>query len=83
MIFDWIRKKPELAIEVLGEDIVVSLPGTSCRVVYTKSRDNKLVASTFSAFKMPDLNRRITFAKFLALAWTAANAKARGIGWVA
>ena len=47
MIFDWIRKKPELAVEVLGEDIVVTLPGTSCRVVYTKGRDNKLVTSTF------------------------------------
>ncbi|MFZ2018180.1 MAG: hypothetical protein WAU90_05835 [Methyloceanibacter sp.] len=83
MIFDWLRKKPELAVEVLGEDIVVSLPGTSCHVVYTKGRDNKLVASTFSAFKVPDINRRITFAKFLALAWTAANEKAKDMGWIA
>ena len=83
MIFDWIRKKPELAVEVLGEDIVVSLPGTSCRVVYTKGRDDTLVASTFSAFKVPDINRRITFANFLALAWTAANEKAKDMGWIA
>ena len=25
------------------------MPGTGCRVVYSKSEDNKLVASTFSA----------------------------------
>ena len=82
MILAWFRK-PKLTIEVLGADIVVTRPGTSCRVVYTKTEDNKLVASTFSTSKVPDETRRITFAKFLALAWTAANAKAKEIGWIA
>ena len=82
MILAWFRK-PKLTVEVLGADIVVTMPGTSCRVVYTKTEDNKLVASTFSASKVPDETRRITFAKFLALAWTAANAKAKEIGWIA
>ena len=82
MILAWFRN-PKLTVEVLGADIVVTMPGTSCRVVYTRTEDNKLVASSFSAAKVPDEKRRITFAKFLALAWTAANAKAKEIGWIA
>jgi hypothetical protein len=35
MILDWFRT-PKLKVAVLGEDIVVTMPGTSCRVVYTK-----------------------------------------------
>jgi hypothetical protein len=80
MILAWFRK-PKLTVEVLGADLVVTMPGTSCRVVYTKTEDNKLVVSTFSASKVPEEKRGITFAKFLALAWTAANAKAKEIGW--
>ena len=53
MIFDWFRR-PKLTVEVLGADIVVTLPGTSCRVVYSKTADNKLVASTFSAPKVSE-----------------------------
>jgi hypothetical protein len=71
-----------LTVEVLGADIVVTMPGTGRRVVYSKSEDNKLVASTFSAPKVPGAKRSITFAKFLALARTAANAKAKEIGWI-
>ena len=52
MILDWFRK-PHLTVEVLGADIAVTMPGTGCRVVYTKTEDNKLVASTFSAPKVP------------------------------
>ena len=81
MILAWFRK-PKLAVEVLGADIVVTMPGTSCRVVYTKTEDNKLIASTFSASKVPDEKRGVTFAKFLGLAWTAANTKAKEIGWI-
>jgi hypothetical protein len=81
MILDWF-KKPKLTVEVLGPDIVVKMPGTSCRVVYTKTEDNKLIASTFTSAKEPDEKRGITFSRFLALAWTAANEKAREIGWI-
>ena len=81
MILAWFRQ-PKVAVEVLGADIVVTMPGTSCRVVYTKTEDNKLIASTFSASKVPDEKRGVTFAKFLGLAWTAANTKAKEIGWI-
>ena len=82
MILAWF-KKPKLTVEVFGAAIVVTMPGTSCRVVYTKTEDNKLIASTFTASKVPEEKRGITFAKFLGLAWTAANAKAKEIGWTA
>ena len=41
MILAWFRN-PKLTVEVLGADIVVTMPGTSCRVVYTRTEDNKL-----------------------------------------
>jgi hypothetical protein len=74
MILDWFRK-PKLTVEVFRSDILVTMPGTSCRVIYAKTEDNKLVASTFSAPKVSGEKRGITFATFLALAWTAANAR--------
>lgn len=82
MILDWF-KKPKVIVDVLGADIVVTMPGTTCRVVYTKTDDNKLIANTFAASKAPDKKRGITFAKFLALAWRVANEKAKEICWIA
>jgi len=82
MILAWI-KKPTLTVEVSGADIVVTLPGTGCRVAYTKSEDNKLIASSFSASRVPEEKRKISFPQFLALAWRAANDRAKEIGWIA
>ena len=79
MILNWFKKKPELRVEVLGTEIVVTMPGSSCRIVYTKTEDNKLVVSTFRAAKVPE---RISFSQFLALAGAAANATAKEIGWI-
>jgi hypothetical protein len=56
---------------------------TSFGVVYEKTDDNQLIANFFSAPKLPEEKRKVTFPQFLALAWTAANAKAREIGWIA
>jgi hypothetical protein len=47
-----------------------------------RRRDNKLVASGFSSAKRLSEKHKVSFAQFLALAWTAANAKARD-GWIA
>jgi len=79
MILSWLRKKPEPTVEVVGERIIVTLPGTTSRVVYSMAPDGKLVASNFTTSKEPG---GITFSKFLALAWPAANAKAKEIGWI-
>ncbi len=78
----WFRK-PRVSVEVLGAEIIVRMPGTSFSVVYEKTDENQLIASSFSARKPEDEKRKVSFPQFLALAWTAANAKAKEIGWIA
>jgi hypothetical protein len=71
-----------VTVEHSGADIIVTLPGTSFSVVYVKTANNKLVASAFSSARdLPEKHN--IFRQFLALAWTAANAKARELGWIA
>jgi hypothetical protein len=72
--------RPKISIRVLGPDIIVTMPGTRFRVMYTKTEDNKLVASGFSARKLGNEERQVSFPHFLALAWPAANDKAKQIG---
>jgi hypothetical protein len=81
MILSWFRK-PKIVTEVAGNEIVVTLPGTNFRVIYTHMGKGQLVANSFSSAKRVSEKSTITFPKFLALAWAAANAKAREIGWV-
>jgi hypothetical protein len=76
-------RRAQVSVEVSGADIIVRMPGTSFNVVYEKTDDNKLVANSFFARKAQAEKRRISFPQFLALAWTAANAKAKEIGWIA
>ena len=45
--------------------------------------NNQLIANAFSARKIQDEKRKVRFPQFLALAWAAANAKAKEIGWIA
>jgi Holliday junction resolvase-like predicted endonuclease len=70
----------KIVVEVKGGEILVTMPGTSLSVVYEKTEDNQLLANSFSARK--DENRKLSLPKFLALAWTAANEKAKQIGWI-
>ena len=71
---------PKIVVEVKGVEIFVTMPGTSLSVVYEKTEDNQLIAKSFSARK--DEKRKLSLPKFLALAWTAANEKAKQIGWI-
>ena len=75
-------KKSKVHVEVLGSEIVVKMPGTNFNIVYEKTDDNQLMANSFSG-KVQDKKGQVSFPRFLALAWTAANAKAREIGWIA
>ena len=81
MWLDWSRQ-PKLSVRVLGPDIIVTMPGTSFRVMYTKTEDNKLIANGFASNRLENEKRQISFPHFLALAWTAANEKAKEIGWI-
>jgi hypothetical protein len=75
----WSRE-PEIVVEVKGGEILVTMPSTSLSVVYEKTEDNQLIVNSFSARK--DEKRKLSLPKFLALAWTAANEKAKQIGWI-
>jgi hypothetical protein len=70
--------KPKLAVKVLGEAIIVTLPGTSFSVTYKRWKGG-LVAADFSG---KDMQRKITMPEFLSLAWNAANDKARELKWI-
>jgi hypothetical protein len=76
----WFRR-PKVHVEVSGSEIVVRMPGTSFNVVYEKTDENQLIANSFSG-KVPDEKGKTSFPEFLALAWAAANAKAKEIGWI-
>ena len=75
----WSRE-PEIVVEVKGGEILVTMPSTSLSVVYEKTEDNQLIVNSFSARK--DEKRKLSLPKFLALAWPAANEKAKQIGWI-
>ncbi len=78
-------RRPKVAVEVAGDVLVVTMPGTTFSITYEKTDENRLVARSFQARKQHKRNetRQITtFPKFLSLAWTAANEKARELGWI-
>ena len=72
----------KVAVEVAGDVLVVTMPGTSFSITYTKTDENRLVASSFYAKRRETETRKVTFPNFLSLAWAAANAKARELGWI-
>jgi hypothetical protein len=69
-----------LHVEVQGGDIVVTLPGTSYRVVYCKPAGSPLPTKEFPVKN--DRRASMKVATFLALARKLANAKGRGLGWI-
>jgi len=75
-------KRQKVAVKVAGDVLVVTMPGTTFSITYEKTDENRLVATSFHTRKAPDEARRVTFPQFLHLAWTAANAKAREVGWI-
>jgi hypothetical protein len=72
-------RKPKVAVQVAGDAIVVTLPGTSFQVTY-KHQHGSLVATNFSG---KDVQRKITMPVFLSQAWRAANRKAKELCWIA
>jgi hypothetical protein len=66
--------EPDLQVEVRGELIIVSLPGTQSYAIYTKPAGQpQLVLVSSDATKDHQLRARI---------WQAANDKARELGWI-
>jgi len=82
MKLPWFTRS-KIAVEVLDDEILVTMPGTSFSIVYERTKDNQLIASDFSGRKVQNEENKVSFPQFLSLAWTAANEKAREIGWIA
>jgi hypothetical protein len=78
---DLIRRQ-KVAVEVDGDILVVTMPGTGFSITYEKTEENRLVGSSFHTRKRPNETRKVTFPKFISLAWPAANEKARELGWI-
>ena len=71
---------PELSVEVYGNHITITLPGTSYSVTYFKPRGQPWLAAKDIVHK-DDPRIAMTSAEFLAKAWKVANDKARELGW--
>jgi hypothetical protein len=72
-----------LHVEVQGDDIIVTMPDTSFRVVYGKpGRDHLQLVLKLDCLRH-EQKGPITRAEFHSRAWTLAHDKARQLGWIA
>ena len=70
-----------LKLEVLDDEIIVTLPYTHYTVTYYKpAKSPQLLAKRFAG--KDDPHAPMTHADFLARAWKLANAKARELRWI-
>lgn len=74
-------KSPVLRVQVVDNNIVVTLPGYSYAVTYYKPQGSAGLLMKYSEAKN-DRRLEMTAAKFLEEAWRLANAKARELGWI-
>lgn len=68
-------------VEVVHDSIVVTLPGTSFRVVYRKPKTEPGLVAT-EIVHDPRARSLAQQTEFLANAWQMANEKARQLGWI-
>ena len=71
-----------LSVEVQGDDIIVTLPGTSYMVTYYRAVAFPQQLLTKSHSGREDEGALMTQAEFQARAWRVANIKARELGWI-
>ena len=74
--------KVSLSVEVQGDDIVVTLPGTSYVVTYYRATAFPQQLLTKSHSGREDQGAPMTQAEFHTRAWKLANDKARKLGWI-
>jgi hypothetical protein len=73
---------PDLHVEARDQDIVVTMPGTSFRVVYRKPHHGSQLVARLDYFQNQQKGP-IRRAEFIAKALKLANDKARELGWIA
>jgi hypothetical protein len=74
-------KSPVLRVQLLDNNIVVTLPGYSYAVTYYKPPGSPGLLMKYSVTQN-DLRLQMTAAEFLAEAWKLANNKARELRWI-
>lgn len=73
---------PQLRVQVVDDEIIVTLPGFRYSVTYYKpDRSPQLMAKNIAS--EDDLRAPMTVSEFLSAAWWLANHKARELGWIA
>jgi hypothetical protein len=73
--------EPKLRVQVVGGDIVVTLPGSRYAVAYYKPESSPSLLMRYSTSE-DDPRSPMTGGEFLAQAWKLANNKARELGWI-
>jgi hypothetical protein len=74
------RANSELSVQVVDDEIIVTLSGSHYSVTYYKpAKSPQLLAKIISDRDDPRVAMRLS--EFLALAWKLANDKARELGW--
>jgi hypothetical protein len=71
--------KQNLIVEIISHEIVVRMRGTALRAAYFKNASPWL---TMKNLVCADPDAPINSSDFRAIAWEAANIKAREIGWI-
>ncbi len=69
-----------LVVEMIGDQIVVTMPGTQFLAAYRRREGN---AGLVARFISDDGHAAIPRSEFVALAWRHALAKARQLRWIA
>jgi hypothetical protein len=73
--------EPQLRVQVVDDEIIVSLPGYSYSVTYYKPANQpQLIARRIA--DRDDLRIKMKLSEFLAKAWRLANDTARDLGWI-
>lgn len=71
----------ELVYQIHGNNLIVTLPGTSYCVTYWKPEtEPRLIAKSFP--RENEKGALVSQTEFLAAAWRLANEKARELGWI-
>jgi len=70
-----------MTVEVRDQDIVITMPGTSLRVVYRKPHRGSQLVAKLDYFQEHQKGP-ITRAEFISKALKLATAKARELGWI-
>jgi hypothetical protein len=72
---------PKLEVQVQGEEIIITLLGTTYSVTYFKRKGSSgLLAKDIANENDPFVP--MTVSQFLVKAWKLANDKARELGWI-